>query len=578
MRIEEAIVLTTAMFVCFCVIFPFHFRLSCCRGQFSQLRLSLNFATASVLGVLLLHFIDIVSLQEMASSLWAVGHVQPLAVLVIFFTLAYSSISLDVTGFSRYVALKVLGADDASQSNGAGPTVSATTQEPSRRLLIEVYLLSGVIALIASNDVVILTLTPVLLHFCEAQHIVPHKVVFIEYVAANTWSAFLLIGNPTNIIAGQAMQITFARYLVLLAFPTLVVIIATLAIVYVTTPAVAARHAPTDGTEKKSEVNCFEMEDNVHGEVADELPAAAAAAAAAAEHGADEPNPLPTFSLARQEDLHDVCQGSFIIPVQGSPSNDPPITLADAAGARINGLILGTGVVFLILCGYTPIPMFAVTSITCCVMLACDAFRVRTDDKGSNYVIDEQHLLLRKAGFVTWWKASRVCQVCERMPWAVAPFAASMFILVDALSMQGVTTACSSVLVSVFSSLGSLPATLVTMIVVVVAMNALNNQPATILLSVILLEASTESNDAHHSTTLSTEMSTAAFIALSLGSNIAAVFTPKGALAGILWESILTHHGVKFSTRLFLKTGLLWMLLPTVLGGVASYVAAVVVT
>ncbi|CUG89143.1 citrate transporter, putative [Bodo saltans] len=482
MRIEEAIVLTTAMFVCFCVIFPFHFRLSCCRGQFSQLRLSLNFATASVLGVLLLHFIDIVSLQEMASSLWAVGHVQPLAVLVIFFTLAYSSISLDVTGFSRYVALKVLGADDDSQSNGAGPTVSATTQEPSRRLLIEVYLLSGVIALIASNDVVILTLTPVLLHFCDAQHIVPHKVVFIEYVAANTWSAFLLIGNPRT-VRRRSQKSTVSKWKTMsmaklpMSFQLLLLMLLLLQNMALMNPIRSLR-----------------------------------------------------FHLARQEDLHDVCQGSFIIPVQESPSNDPPITLADAAGARINGLILGTGVVFLILCGYTPIPMFAVTSITCCVMLACDAFRVRTDDKGSNYVIDEQHLLLRKAGFVTWWKASRVCQVCERMPWAVAPFAASMFILVDALSMQGVTTACSSVLVSVFSSLGSLPATLVTMIVVVVAMNALNNQPATILLSVILLEASTESNDAHHSTTLSTEMSTAAFIALSLGSNIAAVFTPKGAV------------------------------------------------
>jgi Na+/H+ antiporter NhaD/arsenite permease-like protein len=583
MNLDETLVVATAVLVCVCVMFPVRFRITCHRGL-SRLRLRLDYATASVCGVLFLHFLDVVSLREMAGSLWSVGHVQPLAVLLIFFTLAYASISLDVTGFSRFVALTVLRSESVGhhQDTTAGGSESRGRLfcEPSRRLLIEVYLLSGIIALIASNDVVILTLTPVLLHFCDAQRILPHKVVYIEYVAANTWSAFLLIGNPTNIIAGQAMQMTFARYVVLLWMPTVVVIVATLGVVWIVTPTAPPPEAlyldercaslDLDGVPRREEA--------VHAAVADELPAADAPCSlyvktitSTISVALASPMEPPDHVAAAVDELRDRGHRHFTAPPEGVAQGDitvspaPSLGLADANGARMNGVILGLGVVLLILCGYTPIPMFAVTSVTCGVILFCDLFRQRTDPGIAP---------LDQESCATWWRRSRVCQVCERMPWAVAPFASSMFILVDALSKRGVTSSCSGVLVAVSKSLGTFPATLLVMLVVVVAMNLLNNQPATILLSVILLEASTASPDSTVDT-LPDAMSRAAFIALSLGSNVAAVFTPKGALAGILWESILTHHGVSFPAIAFLKSGMTWMLFPTVVGGVACYLAAI---
>jgi Na+/H+ antiporter NhaD/arsenite permease-like protein len=579
MNLDEALVVATAVLVCVCVMFPLRFRITCHRGL-SRLRLRLDYATASVCGVLLLHFLDVVSLREMAGSLWAVGHVQPLAVLLIFFTLAYASISLDVTGFSRFVALTVLRSESPGHHQG---TTQSRDQilfcEPSRRLLIEVYLLSGIIALIASNDVVILTLTPVLLHFCDAQRILPHKVVFVEYVAANTWSAFLLIGNPTNIIAGQAMQMTFARYFVLLWMPTVVVIVATLGVVWIVTPTAPPPEAlcldercaslDLDGVGPR-------REEAVHAAVADELPAAACLSLNVETNSMisvalASPMQPPDHVAAAADELRDRGQRQLTAPPEGVAQVDttvspaPLLGLADANGARINGVILGLGVVLLILCGYTPIPMFAVTSVTCGMILFCDLFRQRTD--AGSAPLDQESI-------ATWWRRSRVCQVCERMPWAVAPFALSMFILVDALSKQGVTSSCSGVLIVLSKSMGTFPASLLVMLIVVVTMNLLNNQPATILLSVILLEASSASPDSTVDT-LPDEMSRAAFIALSLGSNVAAVFTPKGALAGILWESILTHHGVSFPAIAFLKSGVMWMLFPTVAGGVACYLAAV---
>ena len=55
--------------------------------------------------------------------------------------------------------------------------------------------------MLTSNDVVILTLTPVIYHFSRATGIDPAPLLFLEFFTANVWSMALLIGermlNPT---------------------------------------------------------------------------------------------------------------------------------------------------------------------------------------------------------------------------------------------------------------------------------------------------------------------------------------------------------------------------------------------
>ena len=46
-----------------------------------------------------------------------------------------------------------------------------------------------------------------------------------------------------------------------------------------------------------------------------------------------------------------------------------------------------------------------------------------------------------------------------------------------------------------------------------------------------------------------------AVYATVIGSNIGAFLTPIGALAGIMWSSILNQHGLKFGYLQFLKIG-----------------------
>ena len=47
-----------------------------------------------------------------------------------------------------------------------------------------------------------------------------------------------------------------------------------------------------------------------------------------------------------------------------------------------------------------------------------------------------------------------------------------------------------------------------------------------------------------------------AVFATIVGSNIGAFLTPIGALAGIMWSSILSKHDIKFSYLDFLKLGI----------------------
>ena len=47
-----------------------------------------------------------------------------------------------------------------------------------------------------------------------------------------------------------------------------------------------------------------------------------------------------------------------------------------------------------------------------------------------------------------------------------------------------------------------------------------------------------------------------------IGSNLGALFTPIGALAGIMYSSILNKNGIKYSYLSFLKMGVL-IALPT---------------
>lgn len=77
------------------------------------------------------------------------------------------------------------------------------------------------VTLFFSNDVSIMTLTPIV-HYCAAATGVPPLPWLVsQYVASNVWSAALFTGNPTNIVVAAAYAMGLLDYSKFMLLPTL---------------------------------------------------------------------------------------------------------------------------------------------------------------------------------------------------------------------------------------------------------------------------------------------------------------------------------------------------------------------
>jgi len=82
-----------------------------------------------------------------------------------------------------------------------------------QRLLAELVATVGALSAVLTNDVVCLALSPLLIEVCLRRQLDPVPFLLALACAANVGSAATLIGNPQNILIGQALQVDFARYL-----------------------------------------------------------------------------------------------------------------------------------------------------------------------------------------------------------------------------------------------------------------------------------------------------------------------------------------------------------------------------
>ena len=80
----------------------------------------------------------------------------------------------------------------------------------------------SVLTVFTSNDIIILTFTPFLCYFCKRCKVCPLPYLIREFVAANTWSSLLIIGNPTNIYLASYENISFFTYFEKRSVPTIV--------------------------------------------------------------------------------------------------------------------------------------------------------------------------------------------------------------------------------------------------------------------------------------------------------------------------------------------------------------------
>lgn len=159
----------------------------------------------AVLGALALLAFGCVPPAEVAGSLISNTAINPLKILVLFFSMTFISVLLDEVGFFRYLANRAVKVAGNNQF----------------LLFITLYFTVAALTVFTSNDIMILTLTPFICFFCKNAKIDPLPFLVSEFAAANTWSMMFIIGNPTNIYLATFAGIGFAEYFKTMLLPTL---------------------------------------------------------------------------------------------------------------------------------------------------------------------------------------------------------------------------------------------------------------------------------------------------------------------------------------------------------------------
>lgn len=471
--------------------------------------LPLDFSTVPVMVVLILWIMQVIGIHDIWNALK--GHpdsnLKPYSIMILFFSLAYMSLSLDATGLFDFIACKAI-----ALSGGSG-----------RRLFFIFFTLSSLITIVSSNDIVILTLTPIICAMASSANLSlnsTYALLFSQFFAANVWSMLLFIGNPTNIVVAQAFDLDFLGYSRWMALPTLAAGITCLVVLYI------------------------------------------------------------IFSHLKAIDL----------PIAVGP-RDAWANFVDLPGAIFGSVAFGICIIFIATSSVTKIPIWIVTIVGAVLMIGKDVlydFRLRRRvlpptpslDAIALESIDPQELLPSEVGAIELEESPQMLMselkpaevpellspapsppapvlpvVISRLPWKVAPFVIGVFILVETMSITGLTglfakgfsraagtnDSPSSILLSVF--LAGITSS--------VACNIVNNQPMTIMYTNVLLS---------QFLTIGPKSLRGAMFAVVIGSNLGGNMTLVGALAGIMWKSILQDRGVPLSPGQFAKYGIITMI------------------
>lgn len=164
-----------------------------------------TFYFGPLLGAIIILAFQKISFPYLWQELTATGGINPLEILVLFLSMSILSLALDEAGFFSYLAHKVASKAGTNQY----------------LLFIFLYLLASALTIFTSNDIVILTFTPFVIFFTQEAKVDAKPYLVSEFVAANSWSMLILIGNPTNIYLGVSFSIDFFTYFLKMWLPTL---------------------------------------------------------------------------------------------------------------------------------------------------------------------------------------------------------------------------------------------------------------------------------------------------------------------------------------------------------------------
>ncbi len=163
---------------------------------FRKRRIRVSFGLASLIFLVFFIAFGVVEAETIYHGLISNGSFEPWKIILIFFSVAYVSVSTDATGIFDYFAYRIT---HAVKGDGF-------------KLFLGFYLFGALLTLLTSNDVVILTLTPVIFYMSHHAKINVIPFLFAEFFVANTASMILFVGDPTNIILGSSLGVGFLEF------------------------------------------------------------------------------------------------------------------------------------------------------------------------------------------------------------------------------------------------------------------------------------------------------------------------------------------------------------------------------
>ncbi len=377
----------------------------------------------SILGAIVLIVSGSIPFDYLFSELTSSSSINPIKILILFFSMTSLSVFLDEIGFFKYLANLALRKNLKKQLG----------------LFIALYIIVSILTIFTSNDIVVLTFTPFICFFAKNANINPLPYLFAEFVASNTWSMLLIIGNPTNIYLASSAGIDFITYISRMLLPTCL-----------------------------AGVTSF----------------------------------IILLLIFHKELKKPIC------------ATVTPKRIKNKTALTLGVVHLAVCTVLLAISSYFSWEMYLISAI-----FAVSLFLLV-------FIIN---LIRRKS-------LKPIINSFKRLPYELIPFVLSMFVLVLSLKYSGTTEMLSGIILkgdSIFTvGISSF-----------LASNIINNIPMSVLFS-SLLSSITDSQVYYQSV-----------YSAIVGSNIGAFFTPVGALAGIMWASILKRFNIDFSFKKFIFYG-----------------------
>lgn len=159
-------------------------------------RLHLNLTTAPILAIAILWAAQCINPTVIRDGIVGTDGVKPYNILILFFSLAYMAITLDVTGILQSAAFWV---SNKGGSNGW-------------RLYFYFYIMLTLLSVLLGNDPVILSGTAFLVYYTHAAKLESMPWLMAEFAAANTASMVLFVGNPTNVVICEGFSVNDAAF------------------------------------------------------------------------------------------------------------------------------------------------------------------------------------------------------------------------------------------------------------------------------------------------------------------------------------------------------------------------------